>query len=812
MFLLQRYRYALLVLLWTLPGIARADDDGGVHLRFSLASEKNDAEVEVSVSGKVTDVQTGKGIENALVRGHIVVWRHRGPELFKHCPREEVRTDKDGKYELRFVTPLTTSGPMKGKDSVCVDASMPGFETRPRYVKPAVSPDQTTYTDINIALRPGKLLEGTVVDEDSQPIPDALVRVQNGRNGNWNYFGSLGETRTDEKGRFELWCSTDTVTVIGNAPWLRVSKRGYGAEYFWDLLDQESLGSLTVPRGGTVRGKVLDTDGNPVSGCAILARDIWPNEIDETVTNEQGEYELRGIPGQAVLTRFYEKKNGRKPPEVLTSTTVYARSDPRQNLRDVPQYVILAKDGQTVTGPDLVAGANTSVSGKVVLSWATRGPQGLMVRLDADWNDMVETDGEGRFRFPLVRPGKHRLTAYLPNNLRGRGIGSVEVDVQPAQPLEEVEIETDPHVETRVQFVDAGGNPLEGITAGATRTRSGEGFWTEGTKSDGDGRAVLYLRPREIQFVRGFDRSGRGFIAEGYEEVQPQVRHTIGNLRIVMVPSATIEGRLLDEQGSPMTNQALPAHLKYADGVQRRLRLITDASGRFRAEEILPGVMQLGVETQSPNLVGTTGQAVEVKPGQNADLGEIRLRVPKSYRVSGSLVRSPSFHKLEGFKIRLDLAAWDPMVATDREGKFVLPDVTEGTHRLTAYLPYNLRTDRGVGHISIDVKDGDLGDVELQLEPLAVYDITIVDESGEPISGISAAAWWTDDHSGVFTEGTKSDDQGKATLHLYPDQRQYLGAHDWDGKYRLKSHHEVMPRAERAAAEVTVTMISAEKD
>ena len=738
MFYHRRYLCALLVWLWMLPCLATADDDGGVRLRFSLAGQDNDSQVEVCVSGKVTDAQSGKGIENALVRGHIVVWRHQGPELFMKCPRQEVRTDKNGKYEMRFVAPLTTSGPMKGKDSICIDASMPGFETRPRYVKPAVTPDQTTYTDIDIALRPGKLLKGTVIDQDDRPIPDALVRVQNGHNGDWNYFGTLGETRTDDKGRFELWCSMDTVTVIGNAPWLRVSKQGYGTQYFWDLLEQESMGTLTVPQGGAVCGKVLDTAGNPVSGCAVLARDIWPNEIDETVTNEQGEYELKGVPGQTVLTRFYEKKNGRKPPAALANTTIYARSDPQQNLRDVPQYVILAKDGETLTGPDLVVGANTSVSGRVILEWATRGPQGLMVRLDADWDHMVETDGDGNFHFPLVRPGKHRLTAYLPNNLRGRGIGSVEIDVQPAQPLKNIEIKTDPLIETRVQFVDAGGNPLEGITAGATWTRSGEGFWTEGTKSDADGWAVLYLRPKEVQFVRGFDRSGRGLVAEGYGEVQPQVRKDIGNLRIVMVPSATIEGCLLDEKGSPMTGQTIPAHLNYADGVERRLRLFTDSSGHFRADEILPGVMRLGVETRSPKLVGTIEQAVEVKPGQRVELGDIRLRVPRSYRAAGQLVPSLSFHKLEGFKIRLDLAAWEPMVATDHEGKFVLPEVTEGTHRLTAYLPYNLRTDRGVGHVSIDVKDGDLGDVELQLESLAVYHITIVDESGEPIPGISA--------------------------------------------------------------------------
>ena len=48
-------------------------------------------------------------------------------------------------------------------------------------------------------------------------------------------------------------------------------------------------------------------------------------------------------------------------------------------------------------------------------------------------------------------------------------------------------------MEVRVQFVDAAGAPLEGITAGATWTKNGDGFWTEGTTSDKDGWAVLYL-------------------------------------------------------------------------------------------------------------------------------------------------------------------------------------------------------------------------------------------------------------------------------------------------------------------------------
>jgi hypothetical protein len=805
----QRCRYALLVLLLTLTGAAWAAEQGGVHLRFSLTDSADDEEVEVSVSGKITDAKTGQGIGGALVRGHIVVWRYQGPELFKQCPSQEVRTDKNGEYKLRFVTLLTTSGPMKGKDSICIDASNPGHETRPLWLKQRLEPEDTTFTDIDIALGPGKLLKGTVVDEDNRPIPEALVRVQNGRSGALNYFGSLGETYTDEKGRFGIWCSTDEAEVTSTAPWLRVSKRGYGVEYFWDLLKRESMGTLTVPRGGTIRGKVSDLEGNPVVGCALLARDSRRNEIDESVTDEQGEYELRGVPGEAVLARFYQRKNGRKPPGVLINTTVYARNDQLQNLRDVPQYVILAKDGETVSGPDLVAGADTSVSGKLIPSKTTSGLQGLMVRLGTSWDHMVEADAEGCFRFPLVRPGKHRLTAYLPNNLRGdRGIGRADIDVEPGKPLGDVTIQLETLAEVRVQFVDAQGNPLEGITGGATWTTSGDGFWTEGTKSDRDGWSVLYLYPGGVQYVRGFDHAGGGLVAEGYEAVEPRTGQVVDNLRIAMVRAATIEGRLLDKQETPVTGRRLAARLEYADGFTRRLRLEVDASGRFHADGVVPGVAQLRVETTPPEMAGSTENAVEIKPGQSTDLGEIRLRILKSYEVSGKLVASPTFSDLEGFKIRLGLATWEPMVATDSQGQFVLPNVREGKHRLTVYLPFNLRTDRGVGRVSINVKDGDLEKVQLPLETLATYQVLIVDESGKPIPGVAAAAWWTADHSGVFTEGTKSDEQGRATLYLYAGQRQYVGAHDWSGKYQLKSHQEVTPKKGAIVKSLTVTMLS----
>ncbi|UCD29382.1 MAG: carboxypeptidase regulatory-like domain-containing protein, partial [Planctomycetota bacterium] len=158
--------YGFIVGLMVLAGVVLAADQGGAHLRFSLGKAADEKSYTVTVSGKVTDAATGKPIADALVRGHIVAWRHRGPDLFDKCPYIEIRSDQNGMYSMEFVTPLTTSGAMKGKDGICVYASAPGYEHRPVYVRPRVTPDKTNYTNIDIVLQHGKLVKGKIVDQN----------------------------------------------------------------------------------------------------------------------------------------------------------------------------------------------------------------------------------------------------------------------------------------------------------------------------------------------------------------------------------------------------------------------------------------------------------------------------------------------------------------------------------------------------------------------------------------------------------------------------------------------------------------------
>lgn len=590
-----------------------------LKLRFS-----ENQPLTVSVTGTVRDNRSGNPVPGALVRAHIVVGKYNGPELFEKCPVQQAVSDPSGFYQISFVTPLSASGPAKGRDSLCVYASAPGYGTQPQYVREALTIQNTSVTNLDFQLEPGKKIRGILVDPAGQPVADASVRVQNSLNGDWNFFGSLGRTVTAADGSFELWIAAGG-DDLGRNLWLCILKPGAGSLFVWNLVAREDLGTLTLNSGGKIAGRVVGPTGAPGSDCEVSVR-IWPCDlVCKTVTDQEGKYLLTGVPGEPAISEFFTKKNGSYNPE-LGRADVYARLTPDMNLKDAPHCQVTAKDGQTVTIPDLVAGADASVSGALLPSKTAFSLGGLLVRLDDKWENMVEADINGQFRFPFVPAGKHTLTAYLPHNLRyDRGIGKTSIEVQSGKPLKDVQIQLADLAELRVRYLDAGGNPLPGISASATWSKNGDGAWTEGTVSDSEGWAVLYLYPGDVQYIRGFDRS-RKLTAETAKEINPQPAQILPPLQLVMVATVRLSGRLLDAEGHPFANKPVLGTLNLADGTAFNPGFKTDTSGRFQLEGLTPGILRLSFEISKVEYNDPVGKPVEARPGQTVELGDLVLK------------------------------------------------------------------------------------------------------------------------------------------------------------------------------------------
>jgi len=596
---------------------------GGLTMQFSFEP------VTVRVSGTVMSKETEEPIANALVRGHVVIWQHQGVDLFDKCPYQETRTDAQGRYVLEILTPLTTRGAMKNRDGLCIYASAPGYETKPQYARPDVTSRNTDFADFDFELLPGKRVSGVVLDRAGLPVADAVVRVQNSSNSDWNFFGAMGRTVTDQEGAFELWIGTrqgpySKDSYIDRDPWLCVLKPGVGAGFFWDILTKDDMGTLVLCADGAISGRVVDVQGNPIENCEVSARK-WPCFLLGTVrTDQDGRYTLTGIPGDPSIVEFYTRKNKSFIP-AWGQVDVFARVNPDLPLRDVPQYKIKAQDGEMVTGPELVIGSEASVSGSLVASKTALSLGGLMVRLDTEWGNMVEADVDGRFSFPLVSPGKHTLTAYLPHNLRyDRGIGRVTIDMMQATPITDLSIPLEELAELRVRYLDMHGNPLAGITAGATWSRSGGSGWTEGTVSDAEGWAVLYLYPDSPQYIRGYDAL-RTQVAEIAKEVNPGPAQVLEPLQIVMVPAATLQGCLRDDQGQALAQKRVMFALDFAQGFVKKQPVMTDSNGRFQISRLSPGILGLSCAIDSVIFDQPLGAVVELEPGQIKDLGDIVL-------------------------------------------------------------------------------------------------------------------------------------------------------------------------------------------
>lgn len=144
---------------------------------------------------------------------------------------------------------------------------------------------------LRLKLEIGGGLEGLVLNESNSPVPSARVMIEPAVKP-----ATLIETRTDEQGRF-------TFSAVRPGEYnARVEAEGYvkltlehkiligPGELQRDLV-------LRVREGWRVSGKVIDSKGNPVGRCPVLARES--GLLYSKLTNKEGIFLITGIePGK----------------------------------------------------------------------------------------------------------------------------------------------------------------------------------------------------------------------------------------------------------------------------------------------------------------------------------------------------------------------------------------------------------------------------------------------------------------------------------------------------------------------------------
>ena len=630
-----------------------------------------------------------------------------------------VTSGPDGRFEIRGL----------GDGPYVVEASKgsdPWRYARAAGVRPGADP-------VTLELEPTPALHGRVVDGSGEPIEAFRIEVAPS-----SLAGFL--TDRDEKHSFESPDGTWSIPGIGHGQWqiyavaperafagpLSASRPGDG--------DEELV--LTLLEGATVRGVVRDEAGKPLAGARVAHDmafgDMLIDMIGEgpsvaTLTEADGSFELRLlIPGDISL---------------VASLRGYTESEP---------LAFELGEGEVREGVELVVSSGGAIRG-LILGDDREPIPGMLVQLQeiglAD-QIFLRSETDGTFFVDQLVPGTWQVIGVPESYQTGKaGTAALEGLIMETAEVRSGEVtevtlgapaENPVHIvgqvrpaedldEASVVFFPEGDNALGGLV-------------TTGVEADGSFELDLLFPGRYVVAVN----RGSGAFQDSVEYVREIPDEDTVQLTLD-VPVGAIHGRVTDTSGEPLAGLRVSL---YADGglstgtigAGKFAETSTDERGEYMVQWLGAGTYSLGAGGKP--IVNLAASAAPygrvVRDGVQLAEGEVKYGVDFELDVAGAIrgeLRDADGKPVPGAAVFVRDAGGQLLerisfVTTGTDGGFTYAGVAPGSYTVSA------RSAAGAteGGTEVTVAAGKTADLDLELGPGTILEVSVVDGEWEPLA------------------------------------------------------------------------------
>jgi len=452
-------------------------------------------------------------------------------------------TDSTGEYALSGIGPGTW----------WVEASMDGLA--PASSDPVEVGSSEARTPVNLRLRRGGRIAGSVVSTAMEPAPGAYVEVR------WHDEGHAQsvETQADGRGGFaitglprrDVWVSAESAWARSSPQLVRLGK---ASEHLEEL--------IILDRDGAVSGSVVDGRGPLVSGamlfCEASSDDSQVRRSDAALPVFDRPFTFSGADGRFVLTGL-EHDAACRLSAVLPGAVGNAFPDP---VASTPTRVAQGADSVVISLPAL-----SDITGRVRVAGPGLPSDARIALLPGGFEAPIATS-DGAFSLHDVLPRS------LPYKLRVRGASfletQVDVEVAGGQAIDLGEIAVAPARPLEGRVVDANGQPVFGASV-LVRKEGGGDIGT--VESDDRGEFCLGVPIDTAVHVQAHDR-GSGFSEVVTVRPSASRRH----VRLVVPARGAIAGQV--ETGTVPFGE-IRILVRYAGKTAKVL--VPDAVGRFES-------------------------------------------------------------------------------------------------------------------------------------------------------------------------------------------------------------------------------------